>query len=149
MSASAQDVAKLREQTGAGIMVCKEALSEAGGDFDKALEIIKAKGIAKADKKSDREAGAGYLESYIHQGRVGVLLQVNAETDFVTRNQDFQEMAKNLTLHISAMLPETVEELLAQQYVKDPSLTVQEYVKSVIAKVGENITIVKFTHYSV
>ncbi|MDP3881107.1 MAG: translation elongation factor Ts [bacterium] len=146
---AAEDVAKLREQSGAGIMDCKNALEEAGGDFDKALEIIKEKGLAKAEKKGDREAGAGYLESYIHQGRVGVLLHVNAETDFVTKNEDFREMAKNIAMHISAMMPSSVEELMEQDYVKDPSMTVEQYVKSVIGKIGENINVVKFACYAV
>lgn len=145
---SAEDVAKLREQSGAGIMDCKNALEEAGGDFEKALEVIKAKGLAKAEKKGDREAGAGHLESYIHQGRVGVLLHINAETDFVTKNEDFKEMARNIAMHISAMMPESVEELMAQEYVKDPSMTVEGYIKSVIGKIGENITVVKFTCYA-
>ena len=146
---SAEDVAKLREQSGAGIMDCKNALGEAGGDFEKALELIKAKGLAKAEKKGDREAGAGYLESYIHQGRVGVLLHINAETDFVTKNEDFQEMAKNIAMHISAMMPESVEALMAQEYVKDPSMTVEGYIKSVIGKIGENITVAKFACYTI
>jgi elongation factor Ts len=144
-----EEVSKLRSETGAGILDCKNALEEADGDFDKASDILKAKGLAKAEKKGDRDAGAGYLESYIHQGRVGVLLHMSAETDFVTRNEDFQEMAKNIAMHISAMMPENVEELLAQDYVKDPSMKVEEYIKSVIGKIGENINVVKFACYTV
>ncbi|MDP2629672.1 MAG: translation elongation factor Ts [Candidatus Harrisonbacteria bacterium] len=143
------DVQTLREETGAGIMDCKKALDEAGGDLEKAKAIIKEQGLAKAAKKGERAAGAGYLEAYIHQGRVGVLLQLNAETDFVTRNEQFRELAKNLAMHIAAMAPESVEELLSQPYMRDESQTVEGYVKSVIGTIGENITVAQFTRYQI
>lgn len=144
---SAQDVAKLREETGAAMMDAKRALDAAGGDITKAKEALLAAGIAKADKKGDRVAGAGYLETYIHAGRIGVLLEIFAETDFVTRSEDFRTAAKNIAMQISATAPETVEALMTQPYLRDDTMTIEKYLKSVIAKVGENIKISRFTRY--
>jgi elongation factor Ts len=146
---SSGDVARLREETGAGMMDCKRALDAAKGDYAKALEILAQQGLAKADKKGDRAIGAGHLEAYIHGGRVGVLLDVGAETDFVTRSEPFREFAKNLAMHIAAAGPESVDELLKQNYVRDESMTIENYMKSVIAKVGENIRVNRFTRYQV
>lgn len=146
---SSSDVAKLREETGAGIMDCKRALDSVKGDYTKALEFLAKQGITKADKKGDRTIGASHLEAYIHGGRVGVLLDVGAETDFVTRSEPFREMAKNLAMHIAAAGPENVDDLLKQNYVRDESLTIENYIKGVIAKVGENIRVNKFTRYQV
>lgn len=146
---SSNDVSKLREETGAGIMDCKRALDSAKGDYSKALELLVAQGIKKADKKGDRVIGASHLEAYIHGGRVGVLLEVGAETDFVTRSEPFREFAKNLAMHIAATAPENVDDLLKQPYVRDESLTIENYMKGVIAKVGENIRVNKFTRYQV
>lgn len=144
---AAADVQKLRESTGAGMMDCKRALDEAGGDFDKAIAILNEKGIAKALKKADRATGAGLLESYIHNGRVGVLMDLRCETDFVVRSEPFRELAHNILMHIAAMSPATVEELLQQPYVKDPNLTIDSLIKGAIAKIGENIQIAKFCRY--
>jgi len=144
---SAQDVQKLREVTGAGIMECKRALDETGGDLEKAKEIIVKSGIAKAGKKGDRVAGAGYFEAYVHSGRVGVLLQIHAETDFVTKSDEFREGAKNIAMHIAATAPENVQSLLTQPFVRDASQTVEQYIKTIIAKVGENIQVARFTRY--
>ncbi|PIR86986.1 MAG: translation elongation factor Ts [Candidatus Harrisonbacteria bacterium CG10_big_fil_rev_8_21_14_0_10_49_15] len=146
---SAQDVAKLRQETGAGILDCKKALEEAAGDFAKAREIITVKGLLKADKKGDRETGAGHLEAYIHGGRVGVLLEIRAETDFVTRNESFKDCARNVAMHIAAVAPESIEDLLTQPYVREPDINVEAYIKNTIAKVGENIQVSRFTRYEV
>jgi elongation factor Ts len=146
---NAGDVSKLREETGAGIMDCKRALTEAAGDFEKAKQILMAQGAAKADKKGDRATGAGHLEAYIHGGRVGVLLEVQAETDFVTRSEPFREAAKNLAMQIAATAPESVESFLKEPYMRDDQMTIEAYLKSVIAKVGENMKIVRFTRYQV
>lgn len=144
----AVDVAKLREETGAGILDCKKALDEAGGDFEKAKAILQEKGIASAAKKADREIGASLIEAYVHDGRIGVLLELGAETDFVTRNEEFKSAAHNLALQIAATpAVQTVEELLTQPYMFDESLTVEEYLKSLIGKIGENIQIRRFTKY--
>ncbi|MDO8602100.1 MAG: translation elongation factor Ts [bacterium] len=146
---TAADVAKLREETGAGIMDAKKALTQSNGDYVKAIEVLKAQGQIKADKKGARETGAGYLETYIHGGRVGVLLEVRAETDFVTRSEPFREFAKNLTLQIAAAAPETVEDMLKQNYIKDETMTIENLLKATIAKVGENIRVVRFARYTV
>lgn len=146
---SAQDVAKLREETGAGMMDVKRALDAAGGDYEKAKAAIMASGLAKAEKKGDRVAGAGYLESYIHGGRIGVLLEIFAETDFVTRGEAFRAAAKNIAMQISATAPETVEQLLAQPYLRDESMTIEQYIKSVIAVVGENIRVSRFARFQI
>ena len=103
---SAADVKSLRERTGAGMMDCKNALDEAAGDIEKAIEILRKKGIAKAAKKAGRETAEGLIEAYIHgDGRVGVLVEVNCETDFVARNEDFQRFVKDLAMHIAAAKP--------------------------------------------
>jgi len=149
---AAQDVAKLREETGAGLMDAKRALDAAAGDFEKAKAALIAAGIAKADKKGDRAIGAPYLEAYIHGGvggRIGVLLDIGAETDFVTRSETFREVAKNIAMHISFAAPETVEQLLAQPFVRDESMTIEQYLKTAITKLGENIRVNKFTRYQI
>jgi elongation factor Ts len=102
-------VAELRARTGAGMMDCKKALEEAGGDIEKAEEIVRVRYAAKADKRSAREAAEGLIESYVHfTGKVGVLLEVHCETDFVARNQEFRQLAKDLALHIASAKPLTV-----------------------------------------
>jgi len=109
MSISAKDVKELRDKTGAGMMDCKKALEEAGGDGDTALKLLRTKGMATADKKSGRSANEGLIDSYVHQGgKIGVLLEVNCETDFVARNDEFQGFVHNLAMHIAASAPQWV-----------------------------------------
>ena len=109
MSVSAADVKKLREMTGAGMMDCKNALADAGGDFDKAVDYLRTKGLAKAAKKAGRETSEGIVYSYIHPGnRIGVLVEVNCETDFVARNESFRAMVHDLAMHIAAANPRWV-----------------------------------------
>ena len=141
------NVKKLRELTGAGVMECKRALEEAKGDFDAAKDIIAEKGVLKAEKKSERKTGAGVLESYIHNGRVGVLLEVRCETDFVARTDDFKNLAHDLAMHIAAMNPENVEALLTQPFIKDPSKSIDVVIKQVIGKLGENTKVERFMRY--
>jgi elongation factor Ts len=106
---SPKDVAELRRRTGAGMMDCKKALEEAHGDMDKAVELLRAKGIAKAEKRAGREAAQGLVVSYIHHNaQVGVLLEINCETDFVARNEAFKELAKDIALHIASSDPLSV-----------------------------------------
>jgi len=143
-----EQVQKLRELTSAGVMECKKALEEAGGDFEKA-KIIHKRGLAKAERKGDRSTGAGLLHSYIHNERVGVLLELRCETDFVARNESFKELAHNLAMHIAAMNPFNLEELMTQIYIKDDSINIEEFIKSTIAKIGENIKIEKFCRYEI
>ncbi len=142
-------VQQLRLKTGAGIMECKKALTEANGDFDRAVVIVQERGVTKAEKRADREAGAGLVHSYVHNGRVGVLLELKCETDFVARNDEFQALAHNLVMQVASMNPQTNEELLASPYIKDPNTTVDALIKSAIAKIGENIKVGKFIRYEI
>jgi len=145
---TAEDIKNLREKTGAGVMDAKRALEEAGGDMDRAIEVIREKGIAKAEKKADRTTGAGIIFSYIHNERIGVMLALRCETDFVARTDDFKGLAHDIAMQIAAMDPENVEELMAQPYIKDQGTTVENLIKGVIAKVGENMQIEKFCRYA-
>lgn len=144
MAINAQDIKKLRELTSAGFADCKNALEEASGDIKKAEEILKEKGIAKAAKKGDRETGSGLVESYVHGGRIGVLVELLCETDFVARTDEFKTLAHEIALQISSMNPESSEELLKQEYIRDASKTIEDLVKEAIAKLGENIKVGKF-----
>ncbi len=143
------DIQKLREATGAGVMECKKALDEAKGDFDSAKSIIFERGLAKAERKSDRATGAGLLETYIHNNRVGVLLELRCETDFVAKNELFKELAHNIAMHIAAVNPSGIDELLKQNYVKDESMTIEELIKSLVGKIGENMKVEKFCRYEI
>ena len=138
------DIQKLREVTGAGVMECKRALTDAGGDFERAKALIHERGLAKVEKRAGRETGAGLVESYVHNERIGVIVDVRAETDFVVRSEPFRKLAHELALQISAMAPATVEELLKQPYIKDESRTVEDLVKEVSARVGENVRVNAF-----
>ncbi len=157
-------VKELREATGAGVMDCRRALDESGGDLKKATEILREKGIAAAAKRSGREANQGLVESYIHGGgRVGVLLELNCETDFVANTEDFKSLARNIAMQIAAMNPQVVsvedregkdiegkdEEvvLLAQPYIRDGSQTIKALINDTIAKTGENIRVNRFVRY--
>lgn len=149
MKDDVKDISKLREMTGAGVMECKKALRESGGDLDKAVKLIHEQGLAKVEKRVGREAGAGLIESYIHNERIGVLVDVRAETDFVVRSEPFRKLAHELAMQIAAMAPADVDELLKQPYIKDESKTMGDLVKEVIAKVGENVKINKFSRMEV
>jgi elongation factor Ts len=109
MAITAKDVKELRDRTGAGMMECKGALEESGGDMEKAIDILRAKGAAKAAKRAGREAGEGAVGSYIHMGgKIGVLVEVNCETDFVARNDEFQQLVRDIAMHIAAASPAAV-----------------------------------------
>ncbi len=144
-----EDIVRLREETGAGMMDCKKALDDAGGDIEKAKQLIFERGFAKAEKKGERKTGAGYLEAYIHGGRIGVLLEMRCETDFVAKNDSFKELAHHIAMQIASMNPQTVEELAAQPFVKDPSKTISDCVTQAIATIGENIKIERFCRYEI
>ncbi len=194
VTVSAKDVAELRARTGAGMMDCRNALVEAGGDLKKAIDILRAKGIAKAEKRVGRGASEGLIGSYVHfNGKVGVLVEVNCETDFVARTEEFKSLVRDLGLHIASSDPiavriedvprEVIEReraiyrqqaaesgkpeavwdkivegklkkfyservLLEQPFVKDDSQTVGQLVKSVSAKVGENIVVRRFVRFA-
>ena len=148
MQVKIEDIKKLREETGAGIADSRKALEEAGGDFKKAEELVKSWGIEKAATKSDRVVGAGLVETYIHGGgKVGAMVEVNCETDFVARTDEFKNLAHELAMQVSAMNPKDVDELLKQDYIRDSSKKVENLVKETIAKVGENIVVSRFCRY--
>jgi elongation factor Ts len=124
---SADDVKRLREQTRAGMMDCKRALEEAGGDFDKAVEILRVKGQAQAAKRGERAAAEGVIQSYVHTtGKIGVLVEINCETDFVARNEDFQEFARDVALHIAAAAPLYVSEEDVPEEARQAELRIYE-----------------------
>lgn len=141
---SIEAIKELREQTGLSIMDIKNALIESRGDQEKALEILKDKGLSVMKKRAEKSARQGIVESYVHQGRIGVLVVLNCETDFVARNQDFQHLAHELALQISAMKPANVQELLEQEYIRDPTQKVKDILSAMTGKVGEKIVISKF-----
>lgn len=190
MAVSIEDIKRLRELTGVGMTDAKKALEESSGDFDKALAEMRKKGLTKAEKKGEREVREGLVDAYVHSGRIGVLVEINCETDFVTRTEDFQSLVHDVAMHIAAAAPEFVsiddipaEErervtveftekvksegkpenmvpqivegmlkkhfaekcLLDQPYIKNPDMTVGEYVKDHIAKLGENIVVRRFS----
>lgn len=142
-------IQKLRELTGAGVMECQKALKETGGNFEKAISIIHEQNEVLAQKKKERITGAGVLESYIHNERVGVLLELRCETDFVARSKEFKELAHNLAMQIAATDPKDVDDLLAQLYIKDEALKVDNLIQQTIAKVGENIRVERFCRYEI
>jgi len=189
-----QIVKKLREETGAGMMNCKKALSENDGDYEKAVESLRLKGMATADKKSTRNTNEGMIYCYIHTGnKLGIMIEVNCETDFVARRPEFNDLAKNIAMQIASNpeievisyldisqsikdeiwnfesskedlvnKPEQIRNkiiegrvekslkkqvLLEQEFIRDPNLTVNEYLKQVISTLGENIRITRFVRY--
>lgn len=143
-----EDVRRLRELTGVGITDAKAALVETSGDFDKALAAMRKKGLTKANKRAEREARAGLVGTYSHDGRIGVVVEVNCETDFVAKTDEFKELVKDLCLHIAASEPQDVAGLLQQPFVKNPEITVGEVVKEHIAKLGENIVVRRFSRFA-
>ena len=190
---SADKVKELRDISGAGMMDCKKALSNSGGDIQKAMDFLRKSGIAKAQKKAGREVKDGLISTYIHPGsKLGVMLEINCETDFVAKTEGFQELSKDIAMHIAAASPISVSKddipnevlnkereiyldqakssgkpdeiakkmvegrmdkfckenaLLEQQFVKDPNTTVKEVLTDTIAKLGENISIARFTRF--
>ncbi|MCK4467355.1 MAG: translation elongation factor Ts [Thermodesulfobacteriota bacterium] len=192
---SAAMVKQLREKTGAGIMDCKEALAECDGDISKSIDFLRKKGLAAASKRSGRVMREGVIKSYIHTGsKLGAMVEIDCETDFVAKNDDFLEFAKNIAMHIAAtnpvgIRPEDVPEeiinkekeiyraqaletgkpekivdkiaegklqkfykdncLMSQVYVRDPSVTIDDLLSGLIAKIGENITIKRFVRFQV
>ena len=195
MGISAQQVKELREKTGAGMMDCKKALVEAGGDMEKAVRVLREKGMAAAAKKATRTVREGLVGRYIHAGgKLGVLVEVNCETDFVARTSEFQQLVRDIAMHIAASNPlhvrsadmpeeEIAEEseiyrrqaqqegkpdhiadkivegrlkkyysevcLYDQAFVRDPDMTVEELVKSMVAKLGENILVRRFARFKI
>ena len=136
---------KLRDETAASIADIRRALDEAEGDEKKALAWLKERAGQIAAKKADRETGEGLIEAYIHgNGKVGVLVEILCETDFVAKTDEFKHLAKEVAMQIAAMNPKDVDELLKQDYIRDGSVTIEQMVKNVIGKLGENIKIKQF-----
>lgn len=145
----AETIQKLREQTGAGIMDCKQALDDAQGNFEAAARIIKERGLAKVEKREGRETGAGLLETYIHNERIGVILELRSETDFVARSEPMRALSQKLVMQIAAMNPANEEELQEQLFIQDETRKVRDLVREVIAQTGENIKIGRFARYEI
>jgi len=148
--ATIEEIKSLREETGLSIMQCQKALEEAGGDRNKAIELLKAKGAEIAGRKGDRTLGAGTVVSYIHAGdTVGVILELMCETDFVAKNPDFKIVAKEIAMHVAAMNPENTEQLLTQPFIKDSSKTIADLINNTVQKFGERTEIGRFTRFSI
>ncbi|HEY4695103.1 MAG TPA: translation elongation factor Ts [Candidatus Nanoarchaeia archaeon] len=146
---SAEEVKKLREETGAPVMDVRKALLEASGDHEKAKEILKAKGEASVAKRAERETVQGVIETYIHAGgKVGSMVYLACETDFVAKTDEFKTLAKELSMQVAAMNPTSVDELLQQEYIRDQGKIVKQLVTEVIAKTGENIRVMRIARFS-
>ncbi len=163
MKISTDRVKELREQSGAGIMECRNALLEVDGDIAKALQLLKQRSLIKVEKKRERSASQGLIEAYIHTGgRIGAMVEVNCETDFVARTDEFKELAHHLAMQVAAqdpqfISPEEIPEgakleaqaacLLLQPYIKNPDMSIQDIIDEIIAKVGENIKVSRFARF--
>ena len=144
-----KDVQRLREQTGAGVMDCKRALEQARNDLERAKAILRDQGFDRASKKSGRTASQGVIEAYIHAGKQGALIELNTETDFVARNDEFRKLAKEIAMQVAGMGTEDVDELLDQAYIRDQSKTIRELVTEVAAKTGENVQIGRVAFFKI
>ncbi|KKU43157.1 MAG: Elongation factor Ts [Berkelbacteria bacterium GW2011_GWA2_46_7] len=145
--ASVELIKKLRAQTGLGMHDIKKALDEANDNEANALTLLKEWGLSTVAKKSDRTTSQGLIESYVHGGRLGAIVEVNCETDFVARNDEFKTFVKNIAMQVASMNPENVDELLKQDYFRDPSKTVQDLLHETITKIGENIRISRISRF--
>jgi len=141
---------RLRNETQAGIADCRKALESSSNDYKKALDWIRKKGLEKAEKKSDRKTQQGLVESYIHQnGRIGALVEIMCETDFVARTDVFKNLAHEICMQVVAMNPKVVDNLLKQEYIRDNSKTIEDLIKEAIAKLGENIVLKRFQRFEI
>jgi len=144
------DIKKLRKQTNAPIMECQKALEQTKGDFKKAQVLLKKWGQARADKKTDRKVCEGIIEAYIHADKkTGVLLKIHCETDFVAKTKDFQNLAHEITLQVAAMEPKDVNDLLKQAYIRDNNITIKDFIRQHIGKLGENIVVANFQRFKI
>jgi elongation factor Ts len=146
--ASVDQIKRLRELTGLGMHDIKNALDEANGNEEQAMAILKEKGLATAAKKADRNTSQGLIEVYTHGGgRIGAMVEIKCETDFVARNDDFKNFVHDVVLQVAAMKPENVDELLKQEYFRDSSVTIQDLLTQTIAKIGENMKISRIARF--
>jgi len=140
----------LREETGLSIMECQKALEEAGGDKNKAIELLKERGAEIANKKGNRNLGAGVVVSYIHTGEtIGVMLELLCETDFVAKNPEFKSVARDISMHIAAMNPSDTTELLGQLFIKDPGQKINDLINNTVQKFGERTEVGRFVRFSI
>ena len=145
--ASVEMIKKLRSQTGLGLHDIKKALDEANDNEEGALTLLKDWGLSTVAKKSDRATSQGLIESYVHGGRLGALVEVNCETDFVARNDEFKAFVKDIAMQVASMNTENIDQLLKQEYFRDPSKTIQDLLNETITKIGENIKISKISRF--
>jgi len=142
MKITADQIRKLKEETGAPVMRAKKVLEEFGGDMKKATELLRKEGFEKVEKRAGRATSQGIIEAYVHHsGKIASLVELLCETDFVARNELFRELAHNLALQVASIEAKDADDLLKQDYIKDPSKKIEELVKNVIAKTGENIKV--------
>jgi elongation factor Ts len=159
---SPEEIKRLRDETRSGIMDCKRALEEADCDYQQAKKLLYEKGLMHMEKRSDRESSQGLIESYIHQGRIGALVEVNSETDFVARNDAFRELARNVAMQVASMNPKYLSKdempadevappadvaLLEMAYIREPSKTIQDLVNDVRVTTKENVKIRRFVRF--
>ena len=150
MTMNVQDIKKLREETGAGVLEVKQALEELSGDYEKARVLLMTKGAAKAAKKAERTTKDGLVRSYIHgAGKIGSLIVVACETDFVARTEDFKKLCHEVAMQVCTDEYKDVDDLLEAEYIRDPNKKVKDLVTETIAKVGEKIEIKKFIRFAV
>lgn len=150
MKIEINQIKKLREETGAGMNDIKNALVEAEGNEEKAKEILRKKGFEKADKKADREIKAGRVFSYVHHnGTTGAMVSLGCETDFVAKTDEFQKLGAEIAMQVASMNPDNFEQLLKQDYIRDPQKTIGTLIKEVIAKTGENCQLLDFKRFGV
>jgi len=144
--ADISQIKQLREETQASIADCRKALDESNDDYKKAQDWLKKRGAEIAEKKAERETSQGVIESYVHgNGKIGVLVTLLCETDFVARTDEFKKLAHEVAMQVSAMNPKDGKELLAQEYIRDPKLTIEDLIKEAIGKLGENIKVREFS----
>ncbi len=165
MNISTDKIKELREQSGAGIMECRNILLETEGDMKKAFQLLKERSLVKAEKTRNRSASQGLVEAYIHPGgRIGAMVEVNCETDFVARTDEFKKLAHYIAMQVAAMSPQCIAKeeipegsdvdpqvccLLLQPYIKSPEMTIQALIDETIAKTGENIKIKRFARFEI
>lgn len=163
MAISSSAVKELRERTGAGMLDCKQALEQTNGDVERAVEILRERGVAVAAKKAERQTGQGLVQAYIHHdGRYGALVELNCETDFVARTEEFRQLASDIAMQVAALNPRYISReevppgeesdprdicLLAQPFIKDNGVTIDDLLKGVISKTGENVRVSRFVRY--
>ncbi len=160
MPVTIDQIKELRAETGAGVMDCRQALTDANGDIEQARLVLREKGIATANKRADRATGQGLIHSYIHGGRIGVLVDLRCETDFVAKTEPFKELAHDIAMQIASMNPPAVSAddipqdadadavaLLDQEFIRDGSQTIADRINDVIASIGERIEVARFTRY--